>query len=106
MSAARTPVCEDAIVRLAPYARLKEDKIRQCMVLLAPERVLFPCPTTVMILERLDGSCTLRAVVDRMADEFEAPREVIAADTLRMLADLDRQALLDVQPVETGHARH
>lgn len=100
----RMPVQEDAIVALERYARLREDKVRGCTVLLAPERVLFPCPTTVMILERLDGQKPLAAIVDELAEEFEAPREVIAADTLRMLADLDRQALLAVRPLEPAHA--
>src|SRR5262249_23904816 len=84
-------LAEDRVVALEGYARLRFDKVRDRWVLLAPERVLFPCPTTVTILERLDGRRTLGEVVDVLAAEFEAPRETIAADTVRMLDDLARQ---------------
>lgn len=86
------------VVALSPFVRLRLDPVRDRWVLLAPERVLFPCETTVMILERLDGVRPLQAVVDELADAFEAPPETIAADTLAMLADLARQRVLDVHP--------
>jgi coenzyme PQQ biosynthesis protein PqqD len=94
---------EAAIVTLQPYARLRFDPVRQRHVLLAPERVLFPCPTTVTILERCDGESTLGEVIDGLAEEFEAPREVIARDTTALLGDLLEQRLLKSEPIEMAH---
>jgi coenzyme PQQ biosynthesis protein PqqD len=88
------PVAEDAVLALERWARLRFDKVRDRWVLLAPERVLFPCPTTVTILQRLDGRKKLATVIDELAQEFEAPREVIARDTTSLLADLAAQRLL------------
>jgi hypothetical protein len=39
--------------------RLRFDKVRDKWVLLAPERVLFPCATSVDILGRLGSAPTL-----------------------------------------------
>jgi pyrroloquinoline quinone biosynthesis protein D len=85
---------EDAVLTLERWARLRFDEVRDRWVLLAPERVLFPCPTTVTILQRLDGRKPLAAVIDELAQEFEAPRDVIARDTTNLLGDLAAQRLL------------
>jgi pyrroloquinoline quinone biosynthesis protein D len=73
---------------LQPWVRLHRDKVRNSWVLLAPERVLFPCPTSLTILERCDGQRTLATIVDELAAEFDAPREAIAQDVDAMLGDL------------------
>jgi pyrroloquinoline quinone biosynthesis protein D len=44
---------EDLPAVLPPWVRMRFDKVRDRWVLLAPERVLFPCATSVEILERL-----------------------------------------------------
>ena len=85
---------EQEVWALESWARLRYDPIRDRWVLLAPERVLFPCPTTVTILQRLDGSKRLGVLMDELAHEFEAPREVIARDTMALLSDLRAQRLL------------
>ena len=84
-------------VALPPWVRLRFDKVRERWVLLAPERVLFPCATSVEILERLPGVATLGDLIDGLAYEYEAPRAAIAADVTAMLADLAIQGFL-VQP--------
>lgn len=82
-------------VALPPWVRLRFDRVRDKWVLLAPERVLFPCPTSVEILERLPSSPTLAALIDGLAAEYDAPREDLAADVKAMLADLAAQGFLD-----------
>ena len=84
-------------VALPPWVRLHFDRVRDRWVLLAPERVLFPCATSVTIIERLDGTPALGEVVDGLAAEFEAPRETISADVRRMLQDLADQGFLAVE---------
>jgi coenzyme PQQ biosynthesis protein PqqD len=83
---------------LPAWVRLRFDKVRDRWVLLAPERVLFPCATSVEIIDRLPRAPTLGALIDGLAAEYEAPREAIAADVNAMLADLAAQGFL-TQPV-------
>ena len=85
------PACRP---RLQPWVRLHHDKVRGAWVLLAPERVLFPCPTSLTILERCDGRRTLATIVDELAVEYEAPRAAIADDVDAMLGDLADKGFL------------
>ena len=85
---------EARAVSLPPWVRLRFDRVRDRWVLLAPERVLFPCATSVEILERLPQAATLGALIDGLAAEYEAPREVIAGDVKALLADLAAQGFL------------
>lgn len=87
---------ESDAVALPAWVRLHFDRVRDRWVLLAPERVLFPCATSVLILERLGQGRRLGEVVEALAAEFEAPRETISADVRRMLQDLADQGFLAV----------
>ena len=84
-------------VALPPWVRLHFDRVRDRWVLLAPERVLFPCATSVAIIERLGAMPALGEVLDGLAAEFEAPRDTISADVRRMLQDLADQGFLAVE---------
>jgi coenzyme PQQ biosynthesis protein PqqD len=88
---------ESDAVALPAWVRLHFDRVRDRWVLLAPERVLFPCATSVLILERLGQGRRLGEVVEALAAEFEAPRETISADVRRMLQDLADQGFLAVR---------
>ena len=57
-------------------------------------------PTSVTIIERVGGGCRLGAVVEGLAEEFDAPRETISGDVRRMLQNLADQGFL---AVEDGH---
>ena len=81
-------------VALPPWVRMRFDKVRDRWVLLAPERVMFPCATSVDILSRLPGTTTLGGLIDGIAAEYDAPREVVASDVKVMLADLAAQGFL------------
>lgn len=87
-------------VALPPWVRLHFDRVRDRWVLLAPERVLFPCPTSVTIIEQLGDGCSVGTMVEALAEEFDAPRETISDDVRRMLQDLADQGFL---AVESGH---
>ena len=88
-------------VALPAWVRLHFDRVRDRWVLLAPERVLFPCATSVTILERLGEGRGARATWSTaLADEFEAPRATISADVRQMLQGLADQGFL---AVESGH---
>lgn len=96
-------LAETDTVGLPPWVRLRFDRVRDRWVLLAPERVLFPCPTSVLILERLGDRRRLDEVIDALAEEFSAPRATISADVRRMLQDLADQGFLSVEARETMH---
>jgi pyrroloquinoline quinone biosynthesis protein D len=89
-------VSETDLVALPAWVRLHFDRVRDRWVLLAPERVLFPCATSVTILERLDGGRYVSDLVTALADEFEAPRREISADVRQMLQGLADQGFLAV----------
>ena len=99
MSALTADAALDAasVIALPRWVRLRFDRVRDRHVLLAPERVLYPCPTTVAILEALAEPSMLGDLVAGLADEFEAPRELIEADVRRLLADLVLQRLVEVR---------
>ena len=84
-------------VALPSWVRLHFDRVRDRWVLLAPERVLFPCATSVTIIERLGEGRDLGELVGALADEFEAPRDTISADVRRMLQGLADQGFLAVE---------
>jgi coenzyme PQQ biosynthesis protein PqqD len=94
---------ESDLVGLPAWVRLRHDAVREKWVLLAPERVLFPCPTSVLILERLGDGRRLAEIVDALAEEFAAPRETISGDVREMLQSLADQGFLAVRSAETVH---
>lgn len=99
MSAASADMALDSasLIALPRWVRLRFDHVRDRHVLLAPERVLYPCPTTVAILEALAEPRSLGDLVDGLTDEFEAPRHLIEADVRRLVADLVLQRLVVLQ---------
>ncbi len=90
-------LAEDAVVGLPRWVRLRFDPVRNRHVLLVPERVLFPCPTTVLILERLGRGRRLGDLVDELAAEFDAPRDEILADVRGILEELAKGCFLRIE---------
>jgi pyrroloquinoline quinone biosynthesis protein D len=90
-------IAESARPVLPRGVRLKHDKVRDRWVLLAPERVLFPCPVSQAILERCDGSSSVAAILDALAAEYDAPREAIAQDVTALLDDLAGKGFLRLE---------
>lgn len=80
--------------RLAPGVRLHFDKTRNAWVLLCPERIIEAEGPAAEILRRCDGTRTLDAIVDELAQAFAADRAVIEADVRSMLAELAQKRLL------------
>jgi pyrroloquinoline quinone biosynthesis protein D len=88
------PLGGGAILRFAPHAKFRFDGVRKAWVVLAPERLLLPDEQAVEILRLIDGERDVDTVVDELARRYEAPREVIAGDVVRMLQDLvDKKVL-------------
>jgi hypothetical protein len=86
---------DDVTLVRPSWARLKHCPVRDQWLLLVPERVLFPCPTTVELLERLTAPTRLGALVEELAREYDAPADVIRTDVVDLLSGL----------VEKGYVR-
>jgi len=75
----------DSVPDFAPHVRFRFNKQREQWVVLAPERLLVPDQTSVEILKLLDGKATVAAIVDALAEKYNAPHEVIARDVTELL---------------------
>lgn len=82
------PLTDDTELVRPAWSRLHHCPVRNRWLLLVPERVLFPCPTSVEILTRIGEARTLGSLVESLAGEYSAPAEVIRADVVALLGDL------------------
>jgi len=85
---------EHEVPRFSPGVRFRYDEVRQAWVVLAPERLFLPDEQAVEILKLIDGTRSLGGIVDHLAERFNAPHEVIAADVAAMLRDLADKGVL------------
>jgi len=91
---ARQSVEGGAVLRFAPHTKFRFDEVRQAWIVLAPERLLLPDEQAVEILQLIDGERAVDGVIDELVRRYEAPREMIAGDVVKMLQDLvDKKVL-------------
>ena len=82
------------VLRFAPHTRFRFDEVRQAWIVLAPERLMLPDEQAVEILQLIDGKRAVDGVIDELAGRYDAPRDVIAGDVVKMLQDLvDKKVL-------------
>jgi pyrroloquinoline quinone biosynthesis protein D len=84
----RAEVKDHSVPALARGVRLRFDQARKAWVLLAPERVLMPDEIAVEILKRCDGKAAVSAIVDDLAQTFEAEPAQVDSDVRGFLQDL------------------
>jgi pyrroloquinoline quinone biosynthesis protein D len=82
--------------RLPRGVRLVHNEAQGGWVLLAPERIFKADAIAVEILKRCTGEATLAAIVDDLAQSFNAPRERIHADVSKLLLGLADKKLLEL----------
>ena len=81
--------------RLARRARVRPDPRDGRPVLLSPERGLRLSDTAAAIVALCDGTRTVDAIADTLADRYGAPRARVAADVGALLGDLAQRALVE-----------
>jgi len=81
--------------KLAAGVRLRHDAARDCWVLLAPERVLMLDEIAHQVLQRCDGVATVEAIVEALAQDYQADREQIAVDVQAMLSALIAKRMIE-----------
>ncbi len=83
------------VPRLPRGVRLRFDEVRGAHVLLAPERAFDLDAVAADVLGLVDGSRSVSAIIDALADKYDENRAVIEGDVVAMLDDLARKRVLD-----------
>lgn len=68
--------------------RMRFDPVRGSWVVLAPERLFLLDEQAVEVLKLVDGVRTVPAIIDALAERYDAPRSAIETDVAAMLQDL------------------
>jgi pyrroloquinoline quinone biosynthesis protein D len=89
-------VLDSAHPRLPRGVRLTHNEAQGGWLLLAPERVFKADAISAEILKRCTGAATVAAIVDDLTKTFNAPRERIHADVVKLLASLADKKLLEL----------
>ena len=82
--------------RLPRGVRLVHNEAHGGFVLLAPERVIKADAIAAEILKRCTGDASVAEIVDDLSRTYNAPRERIADDVIRLLQDLADKKLLEL----------
>jgi pyrroloquinoline quinone biosynthesis protein D len=89
-----TTISDLARPNLAKGVRLQIDSSTGKTVLLYPEGIVELNETAHEILSRCDGR-TLREIICKLAEEYEADSNELAADVRDTLSDLERRKLIE-----------
>lgn len=88
MTVTRAIVEDSSLPSLPRHVKMRFDQRRDRWIVLAPERVLMPDEIAVEILKRCDGETNVGAIVEGLAEAYEASAEEIAEDVAEMLQDM------------------
>ena len=87
---------DEARPRLPRGVRLREDKVRDRWVLLAPERVVKVNLIAVEILKLCDGARSLSEIIADLAQRFNADVGRVATDVRALLASLADKRMVEL----------
>lgn len=87
-----------AVPALPRGVRLHFDRVRDCWVLLAPERAITLDPVGQAILAEVDGRRSFGAITAALAARYAAPPERIAADCAAFLGALRDRLFVEIRP--------
>ncbi|WP_027134620.1 pyrroloquinoline quinone biosynthesis peptide chaperone PqqD [Geminicoccus roseus] len=86
----------DARPRLPRGVRLRQDKARNCWLLLAPETLFELNQSSVEILRRCTGEQSFAQIVDELAQSFGVDRMRVEQDSQALLGQLLAKRLIDL----------
>lgn len=92
------PLSKDSIVFLPHGVRIKQDKVRERTILIAPERTVALDEIGVAVLSTIDGEKTLSDIVEELSVKYDAPKQQIGNDIVAFLKDLQNRGYLGVKP--------
>lgn len=90
----RLIVTVESVLKLPRHIKLRHDAGRGRWILLAPERVFEPDETSVEVLKLCDGERSVGDISEKLAEQYQAPVDVITADVIEMLQDLADKGVL------------
>ena len=85
---ARMIVSAASCPRLPRHVKMRHDAARDRWLILAPERVFTPDAVAVAVLKLCDGSRSVEAIANELAQAYNAPSERILADIVPLLQQL------------------
>lgn len=94
MTEAPHVVTEGTVLSFARGHRLQYDRVRDVWIVQAPEKAFVVEGAAPHILRLLDGKRSVGDIIQQLAIEFSAPREVIAKDVLALLSELTEKNVL------------
>lgn len=80
--------------KMPRHVRLQMNELRDRWVVLAPEKVMWPDPVSVDVLQLCNGLLTLAEIVDKLAVDYNAPPEVIKTDVMEFVQEWTDKRLL------------
>ncbi|MDQ0467109.1 pyrroloquinoline quinone biosynthesis protein D [Labrys wisconsinensis] len=83
-----TGLALEDVPRLPRGVKLRFDDVRGKHILLAPERAFNVDEVAAAIIGLVDGSRSVSAIIDALAERYAEKREVIEKDVVAMLDDL------------------
>ncbi|MFT9258265.1 MAG: pyrroloquinoline quinone biosynthesis peptide chaperone PqqD [Acetobacter sp.] len=92
------PVTETSVPRFARGTRLQYDRVRETWFIQAPERAFQADAVAAEILQLVDATRPLGAIIDQLSEKFAAPRDIIARDVLALVQDLSARQVLVITP--------
>ncbi|MBS1037890.1 pyrroloquinoline quinone biosynthesis peptide chaperone PqqD [Gluconobacter cerinus] len=87
-------VTEETVLSFARGHRLQHDRVRDVWLVQAPEKAFIIEGAAPHILGLVDGELAVGSIVEKLTEQFSAPREVISADVLALLSDLTEKGVL------------
>jgi len=85
---------EESVPRFPRHVKFRFDQARDAWVVLAPEKVFMPDEIAVEVLKRCTGEATLAAIIEDLAQAFEADRKTVGTDVIAMLQDLADKGII------------
>lgn len=89
-------ITDSSVVKLPRGVRLRQDPVRDHMVLLAPERAMALDDIAVVIVQALDGVKSVDVLSQEFSEKFNAPKDQIAQDIKAFLTELSNRRMLEI----------
>lgn len=83
--------------KLQSFVRLQYDEARERWVLQAPERVMVLDETGKEIVDLCSGEMSIAQIVEHLASEYDAPKDVITHDVLAVVKLLADKGMLVIE---------
>ncbi|MEL7467136.1 MAG: pyrroloquinoline quinone biosynthesis peptide chaperone PqqD [Pseudomonadota bacterium] len=93
-----TEIAETDVPFLPRGVRVHHCAVRKGWYLLAPERAVKMDQIAHAILSATDGDRDFCGIVDKLAVDFNAPKDRIAQDARKFLTDLVNRRMVEIRP--------